>query len=63
MKNKMYKTHPFLLVTEFIFCNNPKANAKMWLGVCCGNQGDANFQAGLQKSYLLLYYSIKLITT
>ncbi len=44
-----------------IFCSNPKASVKMLLGFCGGNQGNANFQDGLQKYIItaLLYTDIK----
>ncbi len=40
LMNKMCKNHERLLVTELIFCNNPKAKGKSYW-ICQGNQGDA----------------------
>ncbi len=47
MMDKMCKK--LLLVTELIFCNTAKANGKILLGFCRGNQGDPNLWVGLQK--------------
>lgn len=43
------KNHKPLLATELIFFNNLKANEKVLLAICRGNQGVAKFWVGLQK--------------
>ncbi len=45
----MCKDRKKKLYNKIIFYNNPKANGKIPLGFCPGNQCDANFQVGLQK--------------
>jgi len=42
-KKNPLKNHKLLLVTELIFCNDPKANGKKHSGFSRGNQGDGNF--------------------
>lgn len=44
---KTCKNHKLLLLTDFIFCNNPKEKGKILLVFCCGNQVDDHFQVGL----------------
>lgn len=52
--NKAFKYHELLLLTELIFCNDPKANEKIPLVFCQGN-----FQAGLQNDIILVpLYSV-----
>lgn len=46
---KMFKNHELFLVTEYIFCINPKTIWKILLGFCHGNQGDADFKVVQQK--------------
>lgn len=41
--NKACTNHKPLMVTELSFCNKAKANGKIILGFCRGNQDDANF--------------------
>ncbi len=47
--NKTCKNHKLLLVTELIFCNNPKDNWNILSGFCWRNQSDTDFQVGRQK--------------
>ncbi len=49
--------HKLLLVTENIFCSNPKANGKILLGFWWGNQGHVNLRIGLQKYVTAALYS------
>lgn len=46
---KTYKNSKLLFATELIFLDNPKSSRKFLLAFCHGNQGDANFLAGLEK--------------
>lgn len=47
-----------LLVTDLVFCNNPKAKERIVSGFCRGNQDDVNFWVGLQRYIITaaLYY-------
>lgn len=47
--NKAYKNHKLLLVTEFIFCDDPNANGNVLLDFCRGKRSDADFRVGLQR--------------
>ncbi len=48
-----------LLVTELIFCNNPKLLKKNLIGFFWGNHGDVNFWVGLQKYVKIRQYFIE----
>lgn len=53
LAHETLKYHKLSFLTERIFSNNQKASGEIPLAFCGGNQGDATFRGGLQKTTVI----------